>query len=93
MLDDLHAYEKRARKGKSNKRKSIYLALLGRIDLVVGIARVVDDAVTAIDDAAISVARFARRLASERRTDAFAVFALIVFRAEIVVVAGAARNV
>ena len=81
---------KRARKRKPNN--SIYLALLGRIDLIVGIARVVDDAVTAIDGAAISVARFAR-LASERRTDAVAVFALIVFRAEIVVVAGAARNV
>ena len=81
-----------AKENRTNENNSIYLALLGRIDLIVGIARVVDDAVTAIDGAAISVARFAR-LASERRTDAVAVFALIVFRAQIVVVAGAARNV
>ena len=76
-----------AKKNQTNANHSIYLALLVRIDLIVGIAHVVDDAVTAIDGAAISGARFAR-LASERRTDAVADFALIVFCAEIVVVAG-----
>ena len=48
-----------AKENQTNANHSIYLALLGRIDVVVGIARVVDDAVTAIDGAAISVARFA----------------------------------